>query len=106
MTLADKIALHRDKVRNWTVTNLRTDKGFMDDCQGDAEFVAWVRSQRHDKPRRQVEYKVKFKKQEKFIPVVVKEPDPVNQVKPEPVRRSPTIAELIKDIKALHKKKE
>ena len=94
-TLNDKIALHRDKIRNWTVANLKADKDFMRDCRDDPEFRGWCLSQRADLKREPNPYKVKFKKREKFVPEVVEETKPEE---PEPVEKLSKTAQLIKDV--------
>lgn len=64
MTLQDLIALHRDKVRNWSVANLKADKDFMADSTADREFRDWVLSQRPDMARKKNPYECKFKRPE------------------------------------------
>jgi hypothetical protein len=101
MTLQDYIALHRDKVRNWTVKNLKADTDFMKDCVDNPDLRDWVLGERGDmaKPK---PFKIKFKHPEVTLP-----PEPVKpaHVNPEPIEELSRTGKIIKDLKAYQKEK-
>jgi hypothetical protein len=105
LTLTDFKAKYSSDLRNHTVAALKGNAAFMALCVESQEIRDYVLRERSDMKREDNPYKVTFKKQEKFVPVIIKEPEPVKAVKPEAVSDSPTIAELIKDIHKYRKTK-
>ena len=99
MTLSAKQALHRSKVANWTVANLKADDDFMADCRDDDDFRGWVLDERPDmaKPER---FKMRFKRPEG----IVQEGKPVEIVEPEPVETLSKTGQIIEDLKEYRKK--
>jgi hypothetical protein len=101
MTLADKQALHRDKVRNWTVKNLKADKDFMEDCVESPDLRGWVLGQRPDMAKEEA-YKIKFLGLKPPTPPIEEKPAHVD---PEPIEELSKTAKIIRDLKAYQKEK-
>ena len=87
MTLADNQAIHRTKVRNWTLENLRADKVFKALCREDEEFFAWVLDQRPDMTRKTPVAAFK----PKFLGLHPIQPEPA---KVQPAKREAVIEEV------------
>ena len=101
MTLADNIAKYESNIRNFTVANLKLDGDFMKLCREDEEFRCYVLSV---KPEMANEKRPKIK----FLglastkgQIEPKEP----AIEPEPVEEISKTAKIMKDLKALRKKK-
>jgi hypothetical protein len=94
MTLEDYKALHRDKVRNWTVKNLKADTDFMKDCVDNPDLRDWVLGQRADMAK-QKPYKIKFKGLAKDLP-----PDPAKpaHAPPDETESVPKIIQYYRDL--------
>ena len=82
MTLTEFKAKYSSDLRNHTVAALKGNVALMAVCVESQEIRAYVLSVRADMKREPNPYKVKFKKQEKFVPVHIVE---VNKKVPEPV---------------------
>jgi len=92
MTLQDNIALHQNKVRNWTVRNLKADEAFMALSREDPEFCRWCLSQRPDMASQR-------KPKIKFLGLGHKPVDkPTEKVIIEPVEKISRTAQIYKDI--------
>jgi hypothetical protein len=101
MTLQDKQALHRDKVRNWTVRNLKADADFMQDCCDDESLREWVLGQRPDMAKQEA-YKIKFLGLKPPTPPIEEKPAHVD---PEPIEELSRTGEIVRDLKAYQKEK-
>ena len=95
MTLADLKAIHKDKVRNWSIKNLKADADFMADCRENEDLRDWVLSQRPE-IKSEKSHKIKFLG---LKPVTEAEPvksPPVALV--EAVEKIPRTVQLYRDV--------
>ena len=97
MTLADLKAMHRDKVRNWSIKNLKADADFMADCRENEDLRDWVLSQRPE-IKSEKSHKIKFLGLKPVTEAEHVKSPPVALVEPEAVEKIPRTVQLYRDV--------
>ena len=106
-TLQDNQAFHAQKVRNFTVANLKADADFMQLCRDDRDFRDWVLEQRPDMAKKPPEpaFKMKFKGIVTTEPCLAESQPAKPQELVEEVPKMSKTEQIIADLKVYREKK-